>query len=108
MRKNFISLALIILAGICLFPAYGQTAPAVPTPTPTVTPVFPACADVNQDNKVDVIDALMIAQCYVSIGGCACEWGPCPDVDCDGDIDIVDALRIAQYYVGLITSLCCS
>ncbi len=57
--------------------------------------------DVNHDNNVDIIDALLIAQYYVGSD-------PQPfypeqaDVNNDGNIDIVDALLVAQAYVGLI------
>lgn len=57
--------------------------------------------DVNMDNTINVVDALMTAQYYVGMN-------PAPfdelaaDVNGDGDIDIVDALIIALYTVGLI------
>ncbi len=63
--------------------------------------------DVNGDNNVTIVDALVIAQYYVGLS-------PNPfnasvaDVNCDGSISIVDALAIAQYYVGLTSSLPCS
>lgn len=102
MKKYFIVLV-FIFSGTGLFFSYAQSGP---TATPAETPVFPACADANRDNKVDMVDALMVAQCYVSIN-CQCEWPPCPDVDCDGDIDIIDALLIARYCVKLIDNFCC-
>lgn len=65
--------------------------------------------DVNCDNAVTVVDALLIAQFAVSI---RTGVGTCPlldpvsevlepniDVNCDGSSDIVDALVIAQYAV---------
>jgi hypothetical protein len=61
--------------------------------------------DVNLDNKVDIVDALMIAQHYVGLK-------PAPfdptvaDVNCDGQVDIVDALMVSQFYVGTLPSLC--
>ena len=57
--------------------------------------------DVNHDDSVDIVDALMIAQYYVGLD-------PQPfypeeaDVDNNGTIDIIDALMVAQAYVGLI------
>jgi len=60
--------------------------------------------DVNNDDTVDIIDALLIAQYYVG-------QDPQPfyteqaDVNLDGSINIVDALLVAQYYVGTIPSL---
>jgi hypothetical protein len=61
--------------------------------------------DFDYSGSVDIVDALLIAQCFVGLS-------PCPptvvgDVNCDGVIDIVDALLTAQYYVGLIPSLGC-
>jgi hypothetical protein len=62
--------------------------------------------DVNRDNTIDIVDALVTAQYYVGLG-------PSPfypdqgDVDCEGGITIVDALLIAQFYVGLITEFPC-
>jgi hypothetical protein len=58
--------------------------------------------DVNSDNNIDIVDALLTAQYYVGLN----PSGFNPDVaDTNGDgmADIVDALLIAQYYVGLIT-----
>ncbi|MBN2532206.1 MAG: endo-1,4-beta-xylanase [Spirochaetales bacterium] len=62
--------------------------------------------DVNNDESVDIIDALLVAQYYVGLD-------PDPfylvaaDTNCDDMIDIIDALLIAQYYVGLIDELVC-
>jgi len=59
--------------------------------------------DVNNDNTVTIIDALIVAQYSVGLN-------PNPfnsanaDVNCDNNRNIIDALIIAQYYVGLITS----
>jgi hypothetical protein len=70
----------------------------------TPTPGFPQ-GDVNHDNSVDIIDALLVAQYYVGLnpGNFYPENG---DVNCDGAIDIIDALLIAQYYVGLLSEFC--
>jgi beta-xylosidase len=60
--------------------------------------------DVNGDGNVDIVDALLVTQCYVGIASCpSLSTG---DVNCDDTIDIVDALLIAQYYVGLIDEFC--
>jgi len=67
-----------------------------------VPPDFPL-GDVNHDNNVDIVDALLVAQYVVGL--------PSPiyqeqaDVNLDGVINIVDALLIAQYYVGVIPTL---
>jgi len=57
--------------------------------------------DANNDNSINIIDALIVAQHYVGLS-------PNPfnntnaDVDGQNGINIVDALLIARYYVGLI------
>lgn len=77
----------------------------VETPAPTPTPVVGVLlGDVNSDDSIDIVDALLVAQCYVGLTSCADP--SMADVNCDGTIDIVDALLIAQYYVGLISQFC--
>lgn len=57
--------------------------------------------NVNMDQSIDIIDALMTAQYYVGLGPQV--FVPeAADVDGNGSITILDALMIAQYYVGLI------
>jgi hypothetical protein len=82
---------------------------ATPSPTPTSTPdQTPGHevqkGDVNGDDGVDIVDALLVAQYYVGLITTIDE--DAADVNCDGGIDIVDALLIAQYYVGLISEFC--
>ena len=60
--------------------------------------------DVNNDNKVNIIDALLTAQYYIGIIPPIFNT-EAADVDIDGSVTIIDALLIAQYYVGLIPSL---
>ncbi|MBN1697131.1 MAG: DUF362 domain-containing protein [Spirochaetales bacterium] len=62
--------------------------------------------DVNGNNAVDIIDALITAQYYAGLDPSVFNQAAA-DVNCYGSIDIVDALRIAQYYVGLISSFDC-
>jgi hypothetical protein len=63
--------------------------------------------DVNENNTVDIIDALMVAQYYVGLS--PSPFNPAyADVNCSQSIDIVDALLIAQYYVGLIGGFPCA
>ncbi|MBN2440702.1 MAG: family 16 glycosylhydrolase [Spirochaetales bacterium] len=57
--------------------------------------------DVNSDNTIDIVDALLIAQYYVGLNPVGFNSNNA-DVDASGTPDIVDALLIAQYYVGLI------
>ncbi|MBN1699916.1 MAG: cellulase family glycosylhydrolase [Spirochaetales bacterium] len=75
-----------------------------PAQTPTTQPS--ESGDVNGDNTINIIDALLTARYYVGIipdGFIARN----ADVDCDGGITIVDALLIARYYVGLVSSFDC-
>ena len=77
---------------------FGIGNPQTPVPTPS------NLGDINGNNIIDIVDALLIAQCYVGLSSC-----PAPltgDTNCDGSINIVDALLIAQYYVGLISEFC--
>lgn len=81
------------------------TADFVPGVVSTVTH-----GDVNCDNTVTVVDALLIAQFSVGnrTGVSTCPLGdpltqilePTIDVNCDNSSTIVDALLIAQYAVG--------
>jgi hypothetical protein len=66
-----------------------------------------ALGDVNNSGAVDIVDALVIAQCYVGLS-CPAGVAAVGDVNCSGAVDIVDALVVAQYYVGLIAQLPCS
>ncbi len=62
-----------------------------------------ALGDVNHDNAVTIVDALLVAQFYV--GQAVSIDESLADVNEDGSITIVDALLIAQYYVGTIPTL---
>jgi alpha-L-fucosidase 2 len=71
-----------------------------PDPTPAGT-----LGDVDSDDDIDIVDALLIAQYYVELD----PDGFIPenaDTNCDGSINIVDALLVAQYYVELIQGFC--
>ncbi|MBN2735572.1 MAG: cellulase family glycosylhydrolase [Spirochaetales bacterium] len=79
-----------------------------PSVTPEITPTHApgVKGDVNGDNNVNIVDALLIAQFYVKIipqGFVESQ----ADVDCSGKIDIVDALQVARFYVKLIDTLDC-
>ena len=83
-------------------PAGAPTPPtATSTPDPTPTPVVDSLGDVNEDNSINIIDALLVAQFYVGLNPSGFIQANA-DVNNDGQITIVDALLIAQYYVGLI------
>ena len=77
----------------------------LPTPTPTFTPAPGLRGDVNDDDSIDIIDALLVAQYYVGLNPQNFNAGNA-DANCDDFIDIIDALLIAQYYVGLVTQFC--
>jgi hypothetical protein len=71
---------------------------------PTPTPVPPSLlGDVNCDDEINSIDALLILQYVAAL--IDLEDLDCPenaDVDDDGDIDAIDAALILQYDAGLI------
>jgi hypothetical protein len=80
-----------------------KTAPAAtagPTPVSTVS-----LGDVNGDDTINIVDALLVAQYYVGLNPANFDSGRA-DTNCNGTIDIVDALLIAQYYVGLVDHFC--
>ncbi|MBN2531446.1 MAG: glycoside hydrolase family 6 protein [Spirochaetales bacterium] len=79
---------LVFLAGMAV--VYSQSTPAI--------------GDVNDDDTIDIIDALLIAQYYVGLNP-PIFFPSLADVNESGMIDIVDALNVAQYSVGLITTL---
>jgi len=60
--------------------------------------------DVNSDTRVDIIDALLVAQYYVGIIPANFNVNV-SDVNSSNSTDILDALLIAQLYVGIITVL---
>jgi mannan endo-1,4-beta-mannosidase len=82
------------------FAVYGESSSITPSPTPPPDNK----GDANNDGTIDIIDALLIAQCYVGLT--SCPGTDVGDTNCDGSIDIIDALLIAQYYVGLISGFC--
>lgn len=57
--------------------------------------------DVNADNIINIIDALMTVQYYVGMNPASFDESAA-DVDGNGDTNIVDALIIAMYIVDLI------
>jgi len=67
----------------------------------SVTAFSAAQGDVNNDNNINIIDALMVAQYTVDIQPGYFNVSTA-DVNWDSTITIVDALMIAQYSVGLI------
>jgi hypothetical protein len=85
-----------------------------PTPNPTDPPdITPdpgqyTVGDVDGDDSIDIIDALLVAQYYVDLDPAGfTEPLEAGDSDCDGDVDIIDALLIAQKYVNLDPTAWC-
>jgi len=63
-----------------------------------------ACGDVTGDGRVDLGDALMVAQLDVGLRSCGELAQPAAcDVNRDGVCDIGDAQRLAQCDVGLVS-----
>lgn len=56
----------------------------------------------NEDNEVDIIDALLVAQYYVGINPPGLINPGVSDVNYSEETDIVDTLLIAQLYVDII------
>jgi hypothetical protein len=71
-----------------------------PTPTPTSTPAPGLLGDVNNSGKVDIIDALSIAQYSAGIIPAIFNTA-LADFNNDGKINILDALLVARYSAGL-------
>ncbi|MBN2736549.1 MAG: hypothetical protein JXR70_06170 [Spirochaetales bacterium] len=62
--------------------------------------------DVNDDQTVNVVDALLIAKYYVNVAVDVFNEDMA-DVNCSGNIDIVDGLLIARFYIKLINQFPC-
>jgi hypothetical protein len=60
----------------------------------------PRSGDVNLDDNINIVDALLVAQYYVNLKPTGF-YKFTADVDGNQEISIVDALLLAQYYVGL-------
>jgi len=60
--------------------------------------------DVNNNDIVDIVDALLVAQYYVELDPDNFDWF-IADVNGNGNIEITDAFLISQYYVRLIYNL---
>jgi len=89
-KDNVRLLLMITLLTVCsLFTLHAQT-----------------LGDVNRDNTINIVDALLVAQYYVGLNP-STFYSTEADTDCSGTIDIVDALLIAQYYVGLVGEFDC-
>ena len=60
--------------------------------------------DVNEDGKINSVDALLNLQASVGKITLSASAKLAADVNLDGTVNSVDALRILQYSVGKITS----
>jgi len=69
----------------------------------TVSVFANSIGDVNGDNVINIVDALMVAQYTVGLSPNSFT-AAAADVNNSNSINIVDALMIAQYYVGLIST----
>lgn len=76
------------------------TQPMTSTPAPTPLVIK---GDVNGDNQITTVDALLIAQYTVGMKTLSASQLAAADVNNDGQVTIVDALFIAQYTVGTRT-----
>lgn len=86
------------------------TGTVTPTPTqaPTPTPTNAVLkGDVDGSGKVDILDALRLAQCAAGLTSCSNYSTQVADVNCSGTIDINDALLVARFSAGLITAFPC-
>ena len=96
-------------AGVDKFKIYNRAITAVEVATlyadcPDCQQVAPG--DVNRDNSVTIVDAMLIAQ-YVAGLNPLNFISANADVNCDNTININDALLVARYAAGLVTSLGC-
>lgn len=60
--------------------------------------------DVNNSGRIDIVDALLVAQYCASLPVTFDKV--VADVNCSGNVDIVDALMIARYCASLVNTLC--
>ncbi len=60
----------------------------------------PSKGDVNGDNQINILDALVVARCALNLSGADCD-PQSADVNCDHQINILDALLIARKALGL-------
>ena len=81
MRRSYLLLVLFLSAVIIFFPA-SPCACSLPE-------------DVNNDGKVDILDAMALTEAFNSRPGDN-NWNPNADIVADGKIDILDAIRLAM------------
>lgn len=71
-----------------------------PTRTPTATPTGPTRGDVNHSGKIDINDALLIAQYSAGLNPANFDM-VVADVNADSAINILDALLVAKCTAGM-------
>jgi lysophospholipase L1-like esterase len=98
MKRSRNILFSLILTCVCLFDANVGLIAVPPSQTCNL-------GDVNSDNDVNIVDALLIAQYYVGMNPSNFNQSKA-DINSDAKVDIVDALLVAQVYVGLKTLTC--
>ncbi len=69
----------------------------------SLLPLAVVYGDCSGDGRMDITDALFIAQATVGLRNLTPAQSAAADVSGDGKLDIVDALYIAQVTVGLRT-----
>jgi hypothetical protein len=76
--------------------------PAIPDTAPTDSVSSQMNGDVDSNYKINIVDAMFIAQYYVGMEPEKFDV-TAANVNSDNKINIIDALLVAQYYVGIIT-----
>lgn len=91
-KKFLFCLLVLVLSGGTIVAMYGQSI---------------ALGDVNESGKVDIVDAMFIAQ-YVSSIPPRGFNASVADVNCDNTINVIDALIVARYSAGILPAPACS
>jgi hypothetical protein len=53
--------------------------------------------DINGDKKVDILDAIKLANAFGSKSGDP-RWNPNADINCDNKVNILDCIVLANYF----------
>jgi len=64
---------------------------------PLMHPFVPLLGDLNQDGRVDILDAIQAAACFGSVPG-DLRWNPLADLNKDNVINILDVIILAQNF----------
>jgi len=92
---------------LALLNRYWNDCDSATTPTPVEGTPTPDTlhGDVNSDSRVDIVDALLVAQHYIGLNPANFDISA-SDTNCDGSVNIVDAMLIAQFYLDIISNFC--